>query len=1659
MTTLPKNLHNVLCSIEELLENQITKERQNSMPLSFLDLISSLILCIKVPTKSKKAQTELSTRLFSLIANLSKKFQSLSSMNQFTYENTKDFSAFIIEAFHILNQFYRPTLPQSTPYEIEKLASNILTSMTSCNYPDICMMSEFFHMTFAFLRTSLRNEATNGSDIPIQRDLVESFQVLHVSDIQHNKDDRNTMDLLKDFVLEPMLDHIHHSHITLLKRIVLSTMMNLFNWIVTTGQSQVSKQHIFLWIIHPNGGLHHWTSLSTSESYQDRVCHYISKWSDDPSCSPNIAVSMKLFCLRFQNLKWGEWISQACNMIQFSENKNIDIVNSIIKTQSEMIFSKIKTGFRENSTFFQSWKWIHIMNHFIVTHNEKCFLDLVLDIWKNMASYHIGKAHDIYVPMNITWYIGQIYWNAISGANNHDIHSIPTITQPIDTIDDKYINWYLCKIMSFISAKDTRLPNISAYFVTISNSIVLLPLEYHQRHQTLDWLILPLCQLINRDQKLSNNIQYLNLLEPFNRLCNMIKSLATQPMQEDKIHHLVYAWLDMANLHNTVDNLLILVQHCHNWILNNDQNQLTSKLILYGIKRESYLFVMIMILYFLIHADNKTFEALKTLFCLHKKSLLGLEWNYISRIVPTSNIDIDSRSLENLYQITKEDCFPYELKAAIWKQISQNATNLPKDDAEYLFLYFSFLYDTDSCISIIQSLKDDPFIYTIKLLMYYRGHTPPLFDCINDCLEKASLLPFIPVKDDPKFKLLNISIIQDIFNQLLYQTLAHGHWDKSLYLLHRYINESPDCHVEYRGLFKDIRNRLYYDTSDYEITHSTLPLFAIISVPMEHVKYLSTYAQQIMIQMHILISNVERDQMIESYVKKYNYPPYNTKIQQTLLNAIAIHTILYIIREEWYLVRNQDSCTERYSPITILDCLLQCYSILKRDMQHEVICCHSPFVTLGLTMLFRDVCWFLSYIYSIMGSFKETIYYYKQGSHSLQRGSINAISQDNQPSYYDVWYKYLWNDIELGSLNICKNTCPRDQNTIIHPTITRMMQAYSLIFNTGDYDDYENLMTLGSQNVDIKVLYTWKSMIQNHVESLGKHLQSLTNSIDRVTYLKKLGCQDEMALLMVFSKEQIHGNVEQLSSFLNLNGISIRPRIIKKVISKILVSLGSHGKAQTTMIQLLEMMSGISFSRKLLLHYPKICESPRSISNYCFLYCTLLSDRDDILVLGRIEDEHNDVVMIDIHNYTEKHFHDKFRDIMIRNKETTKISPQDVNKALWWEARTRLDQEFCSLLETLEQSWLGIFVYWFLPICYEDTREKESTIHAVEKLLYPKKLSLLEKSCLLHIGTKLCSPKSDEMIVRWLLVCWIEWITSTSSMVVIPSAMKNTTWKNKYIIDQIIMYLGDCFKDGENPFIIIKNKSKNPLKTVAMFISDKLQYIPWESMPTLRSLSNDNRSNATGFCRLSCMKAFHFATSIFTSDKSKGNRILYLINPEGDLSSTEKSFVPIFSKFKNNGTGFVGTKEAPLGLESCIDLTSYTLYIYMGHGTGEQYVSPSKIQHNNEHKDKHLPVVFLMGCSSGAFQYRGNFDQDSIVLEYLFKKSPAVVATLWDVTDKDIDRFTMACLEHWGVLNDSNTEKSSLGSSVQKSRSKCLFQGIVASAPVVYGLGHLLYSD
>ncbi|KAI9608524.1 hypothetical protein H4Q26_004707 [Puccinia striiformis f. sp. tritici PST-130] len=182
-------------------------------------------------------------------------------------------------------------------------------------------------------------------------------------------------------------------------------------------------------------------------------------------------------------------------------------------------------------------------------------------------------------------------------------------------------------------------------------------------------------------------------------------------------------------------------------------------------------------------------------------------------------------------------------------------------------------------------------------------------------------------------------------------------------------------------------------------------------------------------------------------------------------------------------------------------------------------------------------------------------------------------------------------------------------------------------------------------------------------------------------------------------------------------------------------------------------------------------------------------------------------------------------------------------------------------------------------------------------------------------------------------------------------------------------------------------------------------------------------------------------------------RTSYILNPSGDLTSTQVKF----ESWLESHPSWNGIKgRSPSSEEVKQALLSANLMLYFGHGGAEQYIRSQTI--------KQLPrcaVTMLWGCSSGMLHDQGDFDPTGTPYAYMLAGCPALLANLWDVTDKDIDKLALDLFKKTGLhscnddrLQTENPSSSSktLTGALALARSSCQLKYLNGAAPVVYGI-------
>ncbi len=205
----------------------------------------------------------------------------------------------------------------------------------------------------------------------------------------------------------------------------------------------------------------------------------------------------------------------------------------------------------------------------------------------------------------------------------------------------------------------------------------------------------------------------------------------------------------------------------------------------------------------------------------------------------------------------------------------------------------------------------------------------------------------------------------------------------------------------------------------------------------------------------------------------------------------------------------------------------------------------------------------------------------------------------------------------------------------------------------------------------------------------------------------------------------------------------------------------------------------------------------------------------------------------------------------------------------------------------------------------------------------------------------------------------------------------------------------------------------------------------------------------------------------------------YVVDPESNLASTRECISELLSTISKKNSwqwdGISGCLPSKEFMQNSLRERN-SLFLYFGHGAGERFFSRGDIEHYLGHleqgKDDKLDSgyvypckasLILMGCSSGSLvsvntekgirtlSNQIHYEPEGAALSYLCAGAPCVVGNLWDVTDRDIDRFSTSLLE--GIFQNSKSQiKMNLAKCVEYSRNACKLKYLVGAAPVVYGI-------
>ncbi|XP_030634480.1 separin [Chanos chanos] len=354
---------------------------------------------------------------------------------------------------------------------------------------------------------------------------------------------------------------------------------------------------------------------------------------------------------------------------------------------------------------------------------------------------------------------------------------------------------------------------------------------------------------------------------------------------------------------------------------------------------------------------------------------------------------------------------------------------------------------------------------------------------------------------------------------------------------------------------------------------------------------------------------------------------------------------------------------------------------------------------------------------------------------------------------------------------------------------------------------------------------------------------------------------------------------------------------------------------------------------------------------------------------------------------------DELNEVMREQREVSGV----VEKVQWWEGRKALDVRMQRLLEQMEET-LGVWRTLLLPLTSDP--ELEVQLKGLQPTLTKTRLT-------------------QDMLKVVLSASPLLSLSDLQSLV--EGAC-----------------LGADFLSLLQGGVSALKGREEPQGHTVLILDKYLQRLPWENICCLKHRS---------VTRMPSLQAVLGHTHLQQVDGggvlSRGvdpQQVYYVLNPDNNLPDTQQRFQDWFTS-EQAWQGVCGTAPDPDKLQEAV--TTKDLYIYVGHGAGARFLDAQRVL-----KGGVRAAALLFGCSSAALSVQGELEGTGIVLSYLTAGCPLVLGNLWDVTDRDIDRFTAALLRSWL----SAPSGSSLLQHIAQSRDSTRLRHMIGAAPIAYGL-------
>ncbi|KAF3000771.1 hypothetical protein E8E13_005020 [Curvularia kusanoi] len=365
----------------------------------------------------------------------------------------------------------------------------------------------------------------------------------------------------------------------------------------------------------------------------------------------------------------------------------------------------------------------------------------------------------------------------------------------------------------------------------------------------------------------------------------------------------------------------------------------------------------------------------------------------------------------------------------------------------------------------------------------------------------------------------------------------------------------------------------------------------------------------------------------------------------------------------------------------------------------------------------------------------------------------------------------------------------------------------------------------------------------------------------------------------------------------------------------------------------------------------------------------------------------------------------------------------------WWDEREALDTRLHELLVNMENIWLGGFKGIFsqhvrqpallatFRKAFEDMLNRH--LPSRSKKTQPKPVVLDTRVLELFIG--LGDIAGEELDVDEELTDLIYFVVDILQFNGEANAIDEIDF------DAMVIATQDALRAYHS------DAQSTPSSTphTILMLDNSLHGFPWESLPCLQKLSVSRLPSLAALReRLLSLRPSTTAQAApghYIPASTGGTSIL---NPGGDLANTSKTLQPVINALQGQWTHI--HSRPPTEPEFSTALGTQPLLLYFGHGSGAQFVRQKAVRKLYPGKpatpDETTPskpgcaTAFLFGCSSVHLTENGIYEPSGMLTSYLTAGAPAVVGMLWDVTDKDCDRFAVRCGELWGLWPEAQDD-------------------------------------